>query len=94
MAKKTTKYTKSGIGELPKDKPVLYRIKTTSGKDNYVGIAKRGRVQERLNEHLSGTGRIPGAKVHIEQMASIKDARLKEARVISRSKPRYNKQGK
>ena len=76
MGKKTTNFNKSGINKLPDNKPVVYKIKTESGNTNYVGIAKRGRVQERLQEHLpGGKDYIPGTKVQIEQMTSIADAR-------------------
>lgn len=90
MGKKTTSFNKTGIGKLPNDKPVLYKIQTPSGNTNYAGIAKKGRVQDRLSEHL---GNIPGAKVQIEQFSSIRDAAKKESNVISRSKPKYNKSG-
>ena len=59
MAKKTVRFNKGGLGQLPDNKPVLYRIQTEGGRDSYVGIAKRGRVQARITEHL---GEIPGAK--------------------------------
>ena len=88
---KRRNYNKSGIGQLPDDKPVLYKIETASGGLNYAGVAKRGRVSERIAEHL---GEIPGATVSIEQFKSIKDARAKEKNVITRSRPKYNKQGK
>lgn len=90
MAKKTVKFNKSGASELPKNKPVVYKIKTDTGKANYVGIAKRGRIQKRIREHLSD-GNIPGAKVQIEQKRSIQEARKTEARIIARNKPKYNK---
>lgn len=89
MAKKV-KFNKSSIDQLPNDKPVLYRIQTDGGNLNYAGIAQRGRVQDRLKEHL---GEIPGATVTIEQFNSISDARQKETNVIKRKKPKYNKQG-
>ncbi len=89
MAKKTVNYNKNGIDGLPNDKPVLYRIKTKNNGLNYAGVAKRGRVQDRLKEHLD---EIPGAKVQIEQFSSINDARKKEAGVIKRNNPKYNKQ--
>ncbi|MFQ5488199.1 MAG: hypothetical protein ACE5ET_07145 [Gammaproteobacteria bacterium] len=74
---------------------MAYKIQTGSGANNYTGIAQRGRVQERLAEHLAGgKDPVPGAKVQIEQMPNIAEARAKESRVISRSKPKYNKQGK
>lgn len=91
MGTKKTNYNKTCIENLPDDKPVLYRIETDAGKLNYVGIAQRGRVQERLREHLA---EIPGATVKIEQFKSIQDAREKEARVIKRNHPKYNEQGK
>ena len=90
MARKV-KYNKSSINKLSDDKPVLYKIRTESGKVSYAGTAKRGRVTERIGEHL---GEIPGASVSVEQFDSIVDARAKEKKVIKRDKPKYNKQGK
>lgn len=95
MATKTVNFNKSGIAKLPNDKPVTYDILTEGGKRNYTGIAQRGRAQERIAEHLPGAkDAIPGAKVRIQQMSSIDGARAKESRVIARSKPKYNDQGK
>jgi len=91
MGTKKTKYNKTGIEKLPNNKPAVYKILTTAGKPNYVGVAKRGRVQDRINEHL---GEIPGATVQVQQTDSIAEARKKEAGIIKRSKPRYNEQGK
>lgn len=90
MAKKTN-FNSSGIEKLSDDKPVMYRIQTETGKDNYVGIAQRGRAKERLKEHL---GTIPGSKVVVEQFSSISEARAKEKNVIKRNQPKYNKQDK
>jgi len=91
MSTKKVKYNNQGIGQLPNDKPVIYRIETESGRMNYVGVAQRGRVQERLSEHL---GKIPGATVRIEQFNNISDAQRKEVNVIRRAQAKYNKQGK
>lgn len=93
MAKKTVKFNQSGARGLPNDKPVVYKIKTNGGKTNYVGVAKRGRVQERIQEHLA-EGRITGAKVQIEQLPSIREAHKKEQNIISRVQPKFNEQGK
>jgi len=90
-AKKTVNFNRKGIDKLPNDKPVVYKILTDSNKPNYTGKAKRGRVHKRLNEHI---GKIPGAKVQIEQMNSINNAGKKEANIIKRSNPKYNKIGK
>ena len=91
MARKTVSNKKTSISKLPDDKPVIYKIKTKAGNVNYVGVAKRGRVQERLKEHLAGgKDYVPGAKVQIEQFSSIVEARKKEASVIAnalRQKP-------
>ncbi len=95
MAKKTVDFNKTGIGKLPNNKPVVYKILTESGGNNYTGIAQRGRVQERIAEHLSNDkDYVSGSKVQIEQMKSIEEAREKESRILSRSEPKYNKQGK
>lgn len=89
MAKKTVGYNKSGVEKIPNDKPVIYKIKTKGGNINYVGVAKRGRVQERLKEHLQGRkDYVPGAKVQIEQCDSIAEARKKESYVIASAKTR------
>lgn len=88
---KKIKFNKTEIEKLPTDKPILYKITTEGKKLNYAGIAKRGRAQERLKDHL---GNIPGATVTIEQFSNIKDARSKEKNMILRNKPKYNKQGK
>lgn len=95
MSKKTTKFNKDGISKLPNDKPVVYKIMTSGGDNVYTGSAKKGRVRERMAEHFpGGPDHIPGSKVQIEQTPSIREAQQKEARIISRSKPRYNKKGK
>ncbi len=86
--KKTVKYSKEGINKLPNNRPVLYKVLTDSNRNNYTGIAKRGRVNKRIAEHL---GKIPGAKVKIEQMSSISEAAKKELNVIVRTQPKYNK---
>lgn len=91
MATKKVKFNQGSIEKLPNDKPVLYRIETESGRLNYAGTAIRGRVQERIAEHL---GEIPGATVRIEQLPSITEAKEKEANVIKRNQPKYNQQGK
>jgi len=88
MAKKKVNYNNMGIKSLPNNKPVLYRIKTQTGNDNYIGIASKGNVGNRISEHL---GEIPGSDLTIEQFHSIKDARNKETNLIKRNKPKYNK---
>jgi hypothetical protein len=90
--RKTVDFSKSGIEKLPDDKPVVYTIETSGGKNNYTGVAKRGRVHERLQEHLPGAkDAIPGSKVRIEQTPTIQQAARKEKATIARSQPKYNR---
>ncbi len=93
MARKTVKNTLSGIEQLPNNKPVVYKYLTPSGNNNYTGTAQRGRVHERLKEHLPGQkDYAPGAKIQIQQHRSIAEARRQEKTIITRSKPKHNKQ--
>lgn len=95
MGKKTVDFNRKGIEKLPDNKPVVYKILTEGGKNNYTGVAQRGRVKERLQEHLPGSkDSVPGTKVQIEQLSRIEGAQKKETLIISRSKPKYNEQGK
>ncbi len=96
MSKKTVKMTTQGIDSLSEDRPVLYKIRGKEGENIYTGVAKRGNVHDRLTDHMPGhRDAVPGAaKVQVEQMSSINDAEKKEKAVISRSKPKYNQQGK
>lgn len=96
MAKTTVDMDKDGIATLPQDKPVVYKILNKQGENIYTGVAKRGNVHDRLKDHLpGGSDAIPGAaKVQVEQVSSIEEAKRKEGNIISRTKPKYNKQGK
>ena len=93
---KTVPFNEEGIEKLPDNKPVVYKILNSQGDNIYTGVAKRGRVHERIEEHLgSGLAKIPGAiKVQITQKDSIAEAEKSETRIISRSQPRYNKKEK
>ena len=89
-------FDKEGIEGLAKDKPVVYKIENNKGNNLYTGVAKRGRVEERLKEHLpSGPDPVRGgAKVRIQQKPSIAEAKKSEARIIKTSQPPQNKRGK
>ncbi len=91
MGKKKSKFTHSGIKELDGNKPIVYRIKTEGGKDNYIGSSKRYQGSERIADHLD---EIPGVSVEIKQYDRIDDAREAEARLIKKHQPKYNKKGK
>lgn len=91
--RKTEKLDPEKINNLAQDKPVVYKILDKNGKNIYTGSAKRGRVAERIKEHLpKGPDPIPGgAEVKIIQKNSIEEARESESKIISRAKPKYNK---
>ncbi len=94
--RKTSSFDEKGIDSLAKDKPVVYEIQNDAGKNIYTGSAKRGRVDDRLKEHLPG-GSDPvrgGAKVKIQQKSSIEQAQKAETRKIKSEKPPQNKRGK
>lgn len=94
--KKSGSFDKQGIEGLAKDKPVVYTIENAKGKNLYTGIAKRGRVEDRLKEHLPGAVDAVrgGAKVKIQQKSSIAAAEKSEARIIKSQQPPQNKKGK
>lgn len=96
VGKKTGSFDKSGIEGLAKDKPVVYQIENAKGQNIYTGVAKRGRVEERLKEHLPGSKDSirGGVKVKIQQKSSIDEALKTEARVIKRQQPAQNKKDK
>ncbi len=96
MGKKTVRMNTDGISRLPNDKPVVYKIRDRQGENIYTGVAGKGNVRDRLGDHLPGhRDAIPGAsKIQIDRQSSIRQAERKEAGIISRSKPKYNQQGK
>jgi len=85
--KNTSKYTASELINLKNDKPVVYDIINKSGKVNFTGSARRGKVIDRIREQLN---KVPGVKVKIKQYHSIEEAKKAAARKIAIKKPRYN----
>lgn len=94
--KKSGSFDKKGIEGLVKSKPVVYTIEDNKGKNLYTGVAKRGRVEARIKEHLPGAADPirGGTKVKIQQKSSIADAEKSEARIIKSQQPSQNKKGK
>lgn len=86
-------FNKTNISKVPTGKPIVYELVGESGVNLYLGSAKRGRSQERLQDHLpGGPDPIPGAsKVRVKQMRSIQEAQREEKRIIEKEKPKYNK---
>ncbi len=87
---------KTNINKLSDDKPIIYKIQDGKGTNIYTGVAKRGRGDERLIEHLSGSkDSIPGAKsFSIKQKKTIESAKTEEKQIIKNEKPKYNKEYK
>ena len=90
----TRHFSKDSISKVPKAKPVVYKLKDSEGNNIYTGSAKRGRVPERLREHLpGGPDPIKDASVfQVKQSGSIREAQAEERRMIEKEKPKYNKQ--
>lgn len=90
------KFNKTSIKNIPEDKPILYLFQNKPGDDLYLGVAKRGRVQERLEEHLDlKKDKIPGvSKVKFAQFPSIEKAKKAEKRLIKKLEPKFNEQNK
>ncbi|MDD4769081.1 MAG: hypothetical protein PHT52_04775, partial [Eubacteriales bacterium] len=62
MNKLNIRFSKKAIKELPDNKPGVYIIKNNSGTNMFTGIAKRGQVQETLENHFyGGDSYVPGA---------------------------------
>jgi len=94
--RRTARLSPKGIESLPQDKPAVCKILDKHGVNIYTGVAKRRWLRDRLSEHLPG-GPDPirgGCKVRIDQKSSINEAQESERRIIKRSKPKFNKQGK
>lgn len=88
---KTVNFTLEGIVQLSNDKPIVYKILTQGGKNNYTGVAKKGEISTTIQKHLqSGKNYVPGYKVKIERMNTIQEAQKKADRIIKISKPKYN----
>lgn len=90
------KFNKTIIKNLPEEKPILYLLQNNSRDELYLGVAKRGRVQERLQEHLTlKREKIPGAaKVKFAQFSSIEKAKKAEKQLIKKLEPKFNEQNK
>ncbi len=94
--KKTVKFSEDDLGNIANNKPAVYTIFNARGENIYTGSAKRGRLEERLKEHLrGGPDPVPGGtKVKIQQKQTIAEAEKSEAATIERVKPKHNRRGK
>lgn len=90
------KFNKTNIKNVPKNKAIVYEITNNAGKNLYTGVAGRGRVQQRLTEHLELkknhiTG---GTKFKIAQVKNKERALKVEEQIIKKEAPKFNKQHK
>lgn len=86
------KFNKTTVGKMETDKPIVYKLKSESNKELYVGIAKRGRCAERLLEHLTiPKEKITGAtKFQTLETKTVEEARKLESALIKKIQPKYN----
>ncbi|HEB35906.1 MAG TPA: hypothetical protein ENI18_08710 [Candidatus Aminicenantes bacterium] len=86
-------FSKKNIEKILKNKPIVYKLKNAGETNLYTGIAKLGRVDDRLKEHLlGGKDPIKGARqFQTKQFKSIDQARREEKKIIKKEKPKYNK---
>lgn len=93
---RTQKFTKENIGNVPKDKAIVYKIKNAEGDNLYTGVAGRGRVQDRLMEHKTlKRESIPGGtRFQITQVKNKDRAEQIEKQIIRKEQPKFNEQNK
>ena len=84
--------TKRNIEHLDNDKPVIYKL-MEGKKAVYVGIAKRGRSSERLEEHKKDKN-MDFDSFAIKQVKTIDQAEREEKKLIKKYEFKKNKQHK
>lgn len=94
--KRSKSFTKRNIREVPQNTAIVYKLKNTSGKNLYTGIAGRGRGQDRLLEHKEiRREKKPGTtKFQFAQVKNKQVGKRIEKQIIKKEHPRFNKQNK
>lgn len=95
--KKTVPLTKAGVKKIPNNKAGVYDIKNKDGKTEYVGMAKAGRLKDRVKEHLPSSPKDPikGGRTVTTKQEATKAAALKtEKKLIKSKQPPQNKKSK
>lgn len=87
-------FNKETIETLPADHPNGYKLFNQKGELSYVGIAQRGRINNRLLEHQNNP-ELNKEVTHFatKEFSSIDQARAWEEQVIEAEDPKFNKQG-
>lgn len=93
---RTKKFTKANIKKLPENKAIIYKLKSSTGKNLYTGIAGRSRGQDRLLEHKElEQEKIPGAtRFQFTQVKNKNRAEQIEKQIIKKEQPKFNEQNK
>ena len=95
--KKIVPLTKAGVKKILNTKAGVYEIKNKEGKSEYVGMAKAGRLQDRVKEHLPSSPKDPikaGKTVKTKQEPNKAAALKTEKKMIKTKQPRQNIKGK
>jgi excinuclease UvrABC nuclease subunit len=89
---RTQKFTKANIKNVPENKAIIYKIKDVNGKNLYIGIAGRGRGQDRLMEHKElKKDIIPrGTRFQFTQVKNKPRAEQIEKQIIKKEQPKFN----
>jgi len=93
---RTQKFTKQNIAKVPTNKTIIYKIKSSSNKNLYTGIAGRGKGEDRLLDHkLLKKDKIPGGtKFQYTQVKNKDIAKRIEKQIIKKERPMFNEQHK
>ena len=93
---RTQKFTKQNIVNVPENKAIIYKIKSSTGENLYTGIAGRGRSQDRLIEHKDiKKDQIPaGTKFQYAQAKTKAIAHKIEKSIIKKEQPKFNEHHK
>jgi hypothetical protein len=93
---RTQKFTKANIANVPQNKAIIYKIKSSNGENLYTGIAGRGRSQDRLIEHkdIKKEQILKGTKFQYAQVKTKDRAHQIEKSIIKKEQPEHNKQHK
>lgn len=87
-------FNKEAIEKIPSDQPQGYKLFDIKGDLSYVGIAKRGRINERLLEHKNNSEfNKEIIDFATKEFSSIDQAREWEEQIIAEENPKFNKQG-
>ncbi len=94
--KRSKNFSKKNIKQVPQNTAIVYKLKNTSGKNLYTGIAGRRRGTARLLEHKNKKSeKIPGTtKFQYVQTKNKEIAKRIERQIIKKERPKFNQQNR